>query len=155
MNYRQKCPTMCVGFLFRLTWVQRERQRDKRRASDDEWPRAALGASVGCVMAHAQLLAAAQAIVIAVCSLPAELPPGCRFLPISLGYTECIRGRSVIEFHTCLRQLSCVFRKVHVQRGGCVGGWEERKMILICSGAADMRADILQLPCTVELLMLK
>lgn len=153
MNYRQKCPTMRVGFLFRLTWVQWERQRDKRRASDDEWPRAALWASVGCVMAHAQLLAAAQAIVISVCSLPAESPPGCCFLPISLGYTECIRSRSIIEFHTCLRQLNCVFRKVRVQRWG--GGLEERKTILIYSGAADMRVDILQLPCTVQLLMLK
>lgn len=82
---------------------------------------------MGCVMAHAQLLAAAQAIVISVCSLPAESPPGCRFLPISLGYTECIRSRSVIEFHTCLRQLNCVFRKVRVQRGGGVGGGGVRR----------------------------
>lgn len=78
-------------------------------------------------MAHAQLLAAAQAIVISVCLLPAESPPGCRFLPISLGYTECIRSRSVIEFHTCLRQLNCVFRKVRVQRGGGWGGGVEKK----------------------------
>lgn len=34
--------------------------------------------------------------------------------PISLGYTQCIHSRSVIEFHTCHCQLNCVFCKVHV-----------------------------------------
>ena len=28
---------------------------------------------------------------------------------VSLGYTECIHSRSVIELHTCYSQLSCVF----------------------------------------------
>lgn len=34
---------------------------------------------------------------------------------ISLGYTECIHSRSVIEFRTCHGQLNCVFCKAHGQ----------------------------------------
>lgn len=40
--------------------------------------------------------------------------------PISLGYTECIHSRSVIEFHTCHSQLNCVFCKVPVYLEKCV-----------------------------------
>lgn len=45
--------------------------------------------------------------------LPTGSPPGCRFPPISPGNTECIRSRSVIEFHTCHSQLNCVFCEAH------------------------------------------
>lgn len=47
--------------------------------------------------------------------------------PISPGYTECIHSRSVIEFHTCHRQLNCVFCKVwrqHLQKFLSWGAWE-------------------------------
>lgn len=46
---------------------ERQRERERARCTEsvcDEWPWAALGVLVGCVMAESQLLAAAQAIVI-------------------------------------------------------------------------------------------
>lgn len=62
-----------------------------------------------CRWAAAQLLAAAQAIVICVCCSLQGRHLAAASPPISLGNAECIRSRSVIEFHTCHSQLNCVF----------------------------------------------
>lgn len=62
-----------------------------------------------CRWAAAQLLAAAQAIVICVCCSLRGRHLAAASPPISLGNAECIRSRSVIEFHTCHSQLNCAF----------------------------------------------
>lgn len=62
--------------------------------------------------------------------------------PISLGYTECIHSRSVIEFHTCHSQLNCVFCKVLVYLEKCIPDMLE--------SYRDEREDILQLLCTLS-----
>lgn len=75
----------------------------------DEWPWAALGVLVGCVMAESQLLAAAQAIVI--CARCCRQGRHLAMASSSLSglHRECFHGGSVIEFNTCHNQLNCVF----------------------------------------------
>lgn len=122
MNYRQKCPTMSVAFLFPLTWVQRERQRETSEECVWWWVTPGRSRSVGGLCDGTCPAPGSGPGHCDLCLLlPAESPPGCCSLPISLGYTECIHSRSVIEFHTCHSQLNCVFHK------GARAAWKKWK----------------------------
>lgn len=60
--------------------------------------------------------------------------------PISLGYTECIHSRSVIEFHTCHSRLNSVFCEVCVPWKNL--SWYAWEFIV-------MRESTLWLPCAL------
>lgn len=113
---------MSVAFLFPLTWVQRERQRETSEECVWWWVTPGRSRSVGGLCDCTCPAPGSGPGHCDLCLLlPAESPPGCCSLPISLGYTECIHSRSVIEFHTCHSQLYCVFHK------GARAAWKKWK----------------------------